>query len=119
MLQIVLYSCGTEKLWSTPLQVGWRRSGIGLWSASGCRLFCSLRQTPLRASTPMGLTAAKLMPMTLEVGPFPAGHARVVPDLAIERLTVPPEMVTSTRSYCNACAQAATITDIPVHEKPC
>ena len=50
------------------VQVGWRRSGIGLWSASGCRLFCSLRQTPLRAATPLGLTtSAKLMPMTLEV----------------------------------------------------
>lgn len=49
------------------LQVGWRRCGIGLWSASGCRLLCSLRQTPLRAPTPMGLTSAKLVPMTLEV----------------------------------------------------
>lgn len=27
-------------------QVGWRRSGLGLWSVSGCRLLCSLRQTP-------------------------------------------------------------------------
>lgn len=27
------------------LAVGWRRSGLGLWSASGCRLMCSLRQT--------------------------------------------------------------------------
>jgi len=27
------------------LQVGWRRSGLAVWSASGCRLMCSLRQT--------------------------------------------------------------------------
>ncbi|KAL0053131.1 hypothetical protein WJX82_001373 [Trebouxia sp. C0006] len=25
--------------------VGWRRSGLAIWSASGCRLMCSLRQT--------------------------------------------------------------------------
>ena len=49
------------------LQVGWRRCGIGLWSASGCRLLCSLRQTPLRAPTPLGMTSAKMVPMTLEV----------------------------------------------------
>ena len=27
------------------VQVGWRRSGLAIWSASGCRLMCSLRQT--------------------------------------------------------------------------
>ena len=27
------------------VQVGWRRSGLAVWSASGCRLMCSLRQT--------------------------------------------------------------------------
>ena len=26
------------------VQVGWRRKGLGLWSPSGCRLVCSLRQ---------------------------------------------------------------------------
>ncbi len=29
----------------TLSQVGWRRSGLAVWSASGCRLMCSLRQT--------------------------------------------------------------------------
>ena len=27
------------------LQVGWRRSGLGIWSPAGCRLVCTLRQT--------------------------------------------------------------------------
>ncbi|KAK9831279.1 hypothetical protein WJX74_010194 [Apatococcus lobatus] len=31
---------------SRALAVGWRRSGLGLWSPSGCRLMCSLRQSP-------------------------------------------------------------------------
>ena len=103
------HSCGMEHCSPAPLQVGWRRSGIGLWSASGCRLFCSLRQTPLRTSTPMGLTSAKLMPMTLEVAPFPAWHARVEPVPAIEHLIRTPVMATSD---CLACHRAATITDI-------
>ena len=27
------------------VQVGWRRSGMGVWSPSGCRLICTLRQS--------------------------------------------------------------------------
>lgn len=30
-------------------QVGWRRSGLGLWTPSGCRLLCSLRQAGAHA----------------------------------------------------------------------
>ncbi|KAL3150452.1 hypothetical protein ABBQ32_000282 [Trebouxia sp. C0010 RCD-2024] len=37
--------------------VGWRRSGLAVWSASGCRLMCSLRQTA-RPNTFLPLSAA-------------------------------------------------------------
>jgi len=39
------------------VQVGWRRSGLAVWSASGCRLMCSLRQTA-RPNTFTPLSAA-------------------------------------------------------------
>lgn len=39
------------------LQVGWRRSGLAVWSASGCRLMCSLRQTA-RPNTFTSLSAS-------------------------------------------------------------
>lgn len=45
------------------LQVGWRRSGLGIWSPAGCRLMCTLRQTgavqngsaAVRCASPHGL----------------------------------------------------------------
>eukprot|EP00884_Botryococcus_braunii_P016462 jgi/Botrbrau1/349/Bobra.110_2s0008.1 len=57
------------------LAVGWRRSGLGLWSVSGCRLLCSLRQTPRTprsAQAVMGLprprTPNSLQAPSLECG---------------------------------------------------
>ncbi|KAJ3695374.1 hypothetical protein LUZ60_000751 [Juncus effusus] len=40
---------------STALAVGWKFRGLSVWSTSGCRLMCTLRQTSLSsASSPMG-----------------------------------------------------------------
>ncbi|KAK9798509.1 hypothetical protein WJX73_005261 [Symbiochloris irregularis] len=52
------------------LAVGWRRSGLGLWTPSGCRLMCSLRQTATSAPprTPKGLSKAAAPPTALEAG---------------------------------------------------
>lgn len=56
----------------TRAQVGWRRSGLGLWSPSGCRLVCSLRQagaaraarTP--AAPPVAPGYKPALPLSLE-----------------------------------------------------
>ena len=48
------------------LQVGWRRSGLGLWSPSGCRLMCSLRQSARSTGgtvTPTGMAGEGRMAM--------------------------------------------------------
>ena len=62
------------------VQVGWRRSGIGLWSASGCRLVCSLRQARAQAGTQtQGLNSLyrAAAPLSLEASPsldWTVGH---------------------------------------------
>lgn len=48
---------GMHAMLCVSLQVGWRRSGLAVWSASGCRLMCSLRQTA-RPNTFSALSAA-------------------------------------------------------------
>lgn len=52
------------------MQVGWRRSGLGLWTPSGCRLVCSLRQARAQAGAqPRSLNSLYRAnaPLSLEV----------------------------------------------------
>ena len=60
------------KLGCLHVQVGWRRSGLAVWSASGCRLMCSLRQTarpntftPLSAASSSAFATDSLKPNAL------------------------------------------------------
>lgn len=71
-----LTPCRLESVWrsivygATFEQVGWRRSGLGLWTPSGCRLMCSLRQTATHAPprTPQSLSSSTVFPaISLEV----------------------------------------------------
>ena len=53
------------------LQVGWRRSGLGLWTPSGCRLVCSLRQARAQAGSQAQAQNSLYRggaPLSLEVG---------------------------------------------------
>jgi len=67
--------CGPPARWAPDnraLAVGWRRSGLGLWSPSGCRLVCSLRQAgaaarAARAGPPLA-AARPAQPLSLESG---------------------------------------------------
>lgn len=67
-----------EKLYL--VQVGWRRSGLGLWTPSGCRLVCSLRQARAQAGTQtQGLNSLyrAAAPLSLEASPsldWTVGH---------------------------------------------
>lgn len=61
--------CG--QVFKHALQVGWRRSGLGLWTPSGCRLVCSLRQARAQAGSQAQAQNSLYRggaPLSLEVG---------------------------------------------------
>ncbi len=69
-----LVSCSSVSV----LQVGWEWRGLAVWSPSGCRLVCSLRQTaqdavstprvPLSVHSPLIPSGPGSMPLPLESG---------------------------------------------------
>lgn len=58
---------GLDKLSCWIGKVGWRRSGLGLWTPSGCRLLCSVRQARTAPMHNMSSSFKSPPPLSFEV----------------------------------------------------